>query len=144
MRYLFRLLVYLAIFGFTFSVGAVILLRFLPVTVTPLKVLRMVENFPDKGFSIRSNWVSLEEINPTMIRAVIATEDNHLRLLSAPPQLAPQRHRSLLHCFDRGFMGQTSHHGGLPQRDRNRGKHVWRGSARPPYLRQTGLGTQPP
>ncbi len=77
MRYLVRLLIYLAIFGFTFSVGAVVLLRFLPVTVTPLKVLRMVENFPDKGFDIRSNWVSLEQINPTMIRAVIATEDNH-------------------------------------------------------------------
>lgn len=77
MRYLFRLLVYLAVFGLTFSVGAVVLLRFLPITVTPLKVLRMVDNFPDKGFAIYSNWVPLEEINPTMIRAVIATEDNH-------------------------------------------------------------------
>lgn len=77
MRYLFRLLVYFAVFGLTFSVGSVLLLRFLPVTVTPLKVLRLAEHFPEKGFSVRSNWVPLERIGAPMIRAVIATEDNH-------------------------------------------------------------------
>lgn len=77
MRYLFRLLVYVLIFGLTYSVGSVLLLRFIPVTVTPLKVLRLVEYFPEKGLALRSNWTPLEQISPSMMRAVIATEDNH-------------------------------------------------------------------
>ena len=52
MRYLGRLLVYLAIFFFTLSVSSVLIARVIPVTVTPLKVLRLVENFPDKGLSV--------------------------------------------------------------------------------------------
>ncbi len=75
MRYLLRLVVYLGIFLLTFSVGSVLLLRFIPVTVTPLKVLRLFETFPG-GLAVRSNWVPLEEISPSMIRAVVATEDN--------------------------------------------------------------------
>lgn len=76
-RYLGRLAIYVVIFGLTFSVGSVLLLRFIPVTVTPLKVLRLVEHFPEEGISVRSHWVPLEQINPLMVRAVIATEDNH-------------------------------------------------------------------
>ena len=77
MRYLGRLLVYLAIFFFTLSVSSVLIARVIPVTVTPLKVLRLVENFPDKGLSVQSNWVPLHRINLSMVRAVIATEDNN-------------------------------------------------------------------
>lgn len=74
MKYLGRLVAYLAIFFVVFSVSCVIVLRFVPVTLTPLKVLRVVEQpygsvFPD------SRWRSLEKINPLMVRAVIAAED---------------------------------------------------------------------
>ena len=72
MRYLGRLLVYLAIFFFTLSVSSVLIARVIPVTVTPLKVLRLVENVPDKGLSVQSNWVPLHRINLSMVRAVIA------------------------------------------------------------------------
>ena len=77
MRYLGRLLVYLAIFFFPLSVSSVLIARVIPVTVTPLKVLRLVENFPDKRLSVQSNWVPLHRINLSMVRAVIATEDNN-------------------------------------------------------------------
>ncbi len=77
MRYLWRLVCYLAIFLFTFSVGSALWLRFVPVTVTPLKVIRMVQNMPEEGFSVKSRWRSLERINPLMVRAVVATEDNN-------------------------------------------------------------------
>ena len=77
MRYILRLLIYGATFMFTFSVSLVVLLRFVPVTVTPLKVIRYVENFAGSGPKIYSNWVPLAEISPTMQKAVIATEDNN-------------------------------------------------------------------
>ena len=77
MRYFGRLLLYLAIFFVTLSVSSVLIARFIPITVTPLKVIRVIENFPDKGLSVQSNWCSLAHINPVMPCAVIATEDNN-------------------------------------------------------------------
>ena len=78
MRYLGRLLVYLAIFFFTLSVSSVLIARVIPVTVTPLKVLRLVENFPDKGSSpCNRTGCRCTAINLSMVRAVIATEDNN-------------------------------------------------------------------
>ena len=76
MRYIGRLIVYLLLFSATCSVGSVLLLRFVPVTVTPLKIIRLFENPGGEGLEIHSNWVSFDEISPQMIRAVIATEDN--------------------------------------------------------------------
>ena len=40
MRYLLRLVVYLSLFFVTYSICSVLLLRAVPVTVKPLKVLR--------------------------------------------------------------------------------------------------------
>lgn len=77
MRYLLRLTIYIGIFLLTFSVSMVLLLKFVPVTVTPLKVLRYAENFPECGLKVDSKWVSLEKINPAMQSAVMATEDNN-------------------------------------------------------------------
>ncbi len=76
MRYLGRLIVYLSLFAATCSIGSVLLLRFVPVTVTPLKVIRLFENRKEYGLKVRSNWVPFDRINPQMMRAVIATEDN--------------------------------------------------------------------
>ena len=77
MRYIGRLIVYLFLFLATCSIGSVLLLRFVPVTVTPLKVIRLFENRKEHGLKVRSKWVPFDKINPQMIRAVIATEDNH-------------------------------------------------------------------
>ena len=77
MRYLLRLIVYLAIFCATCSLSLVVLLRFVPVTVTPLKAIRLFENFSREGIAIRSKWVAFRNVNPAMPRAVVATEDNN-------------------------------------------------------------------
>lgn len=77
MKYLLRLIIYIAIFFGVYSVSSVILLRFIPVTVTPLKVIRAARHFPEKGLSVDSKWEKIENINPLMPRAVIATEDNN-------------------------------------------------------------------
>lgn len=68
---LFRLLVTLVvIFGIAGPVLAVAAYRFVPPPLTYLMVQRAFEG---RGFS--RDWVPLEEINPRLVRAVIAAED---------------------------------------------------------------------
>ena len=43
MRYLGRLVAYLAVFFITFSLGYTLLLRWVPVTLTPLKAIRLAD-----------------------------------------------------------------------------------------------------
>ncbi len=74
-KYLIRLLLYLALFFVSFSVVSVLWLKFVPVTVTPLKVVRYFDK-TEGGRTPRSRWTSLGEISPQLVRAVIATEDN--------------------------------------------------------------------
>ena len=76
-KYLLRLVIYVAIVFIVWSVGAVLLYKYIPVTVTPLKVIRLFENLPEAGLSFSSRWVPIEKINPLMIKAVISTEDNN-------------------------------------------------------------------
>jgi monofunctional biosynthetic peptidoglycan transglycosylase len=45
--------------------------RFLPVPITPLMVIRLIE-----GEGLRQRWVPLEEIAPVLPQAVVAAEDN--------------------------------------------------------------------
>jgi len=45
--------------------------RFLPVPITPLMVIRLIE-----GEGLRKHWVSLDEVAPVLPQAVIAAEDN--------------------------------------------------------------------
>ena len=55
MRYLGRLVAYLAVFFITFSLGYTLLLRWVPVTLTPLKAIRLAEHLPEEGLRVRSN-----------------------------------------------------------------------------------------
>lgn len=64
-------------FFITFSLGYTLLLRWVPVTLTPLKAIRLAEHLPEEGLRVRSNWVPLRKVAMPMVRAVIATEDNH-------------------------------------------------------------------
>jgi len=51
--------------------------RFLPVFVTPLMVIRSVESISHGEFPKNSKkWVSIDEISPNMVQAVVASEDN--------------------------------------------------------------------
>ena len=45
--------------------------RFLPVPLTPLMVIRLLE-----GEGLRKRWVSLDEVAPVLPQAVVAAEDN--------------------------------------------------------------------
>ncbi len=61
---------------FATSIGAVVIYRWLPVPVTPLMVIRCVQQV-EKGESLRlrHHWVPLEEMSIYMPVAVMASED---------------------------------------------------------------------
>ena len=51
--------------------------KFVPVYITPLMVIRSVEQiFSGEKLSMKKEWVSIDEISPHMINAVVASEDN--------------------------------------------------------------------
>ncbi len=56
----------------------VLVFRFVPVPITPLMVIRCVEQIQnDQKLKLVKNWVPLEEISPHMALAVIASEDQN-------------------------------------------------------------------
>jgi monofunctional biosynthetic peptidoglycan transglycosylase len=78
MKYILRLLIYVSIVFVTFTGVSVALLRFVPVTFTPLKWTAIRENSrAEKSYPLRSKWVSLDRISPELVTAVVATEDGN-------------------------------------------------------------------
>ena len=59
------------------SVFFVVVYRFVPVCYTPLMFIRVAEQISDGNLLDRKKLVSIDNISPNMIRAVIAAEDNH-------------------------------------------------------------------
>lgn len=65
------------IFFFTSTILSVVILKFIPVYVTPLMLIRAVEQMLDgKEPVIHHYWVPLERINHNLPQAVMASEDN--------------------------------------------------------------------
>ena len=65
------------IFFFTSTILSVVILKYIPVYVTPLMLIRAVEQL-SRGESpeINHHWVPLEEIDHDLPQAVMASEDN--------------------------------------------------------------------
>ena len=63
------------------SVGSTILYRWVPVPLTPLMIIRCVEQMNDgKSMTLNHDWVSLDEISPKLQLAVVCSEDqNYLK-----------------------------------------------------------------
>ena len=65
------------IFFFTSTILSVVILKYIPVYVTPLMLIRAVEQMMDgKEPVIKHYWVSLDRINHNLPQAVMASEDN--------------------------------------------------------------------
>ena len=63
-------------FFFGSTILAVVGLRFLPVWVTPLMVIRCYQQLTEgRDLKLSHDWVSLDEISPSLPVAVIASED---------------------------------------------------------------------
>lgn len=62
---------------FTLSIGLTILYRFVPVPITPLMVIRLVEQATDekKKVKLYKDWVPMSEISKYAAQAVYASED---------------------------------------------------------------------
>jgi monofunctional biosynthetic peptidoglycan transglycosylase len=73
LKYMF---VYLPALFFLFSIFWIVVLKWVPVYVTPLMVIRSVEYIGDDNFDTRKSWRSLDKISKNMVMAVIASEDN--------------------------------------------------------------------
>lgn len=67
----------IAIFFFTTTILSVVVLKWLPVYVTPLMLIRCVEQVTE-GQTLRLDhrWVPLDEISHNLPQAVMASEDN--------------------------------------------------------------------
>lgn len=62
---------------FASSILMTVIYRFVPVYITPLMLIRVVEQMIDgESPKLHHQWVPLEEISPKLVRAVIASEDN--------------------------------------------------------------------
>lgn len=58
------------------SVLSVLILKWVPVWVTPIMVSRSIEFRSDPDFRTVKDWIPLEEISPELMKAVITSEDN--------------------------------------------------------------------
>ena len=77
MRFLWDIIKKILIIFIGSSVLAVVMYRYVPVYVTPLMVIRIVEQKKaDKPIKLKHDWVSLDKISQNMVQAVVASEDN--------------------------------------------------------------------
>jgi monofunctional glycosyltransferase len=78
LRKFFLVLWRVALWFFVLSICSVILFRWLPVPVTPLMLIRCVEQKMDgKPMKLHKDWVALGQINNAMQLAVVCSEDQN-------------------------------------------------------------------
>lgn len=72
-----RIIRNLILFFFVSTLLAVVAYRFIPVYVTPLMVIRSIEQIVSgEKLTCKHTWVSFDKISPNLPMAVIASEDN--------------------------------------------------------------------
>jgi monofunctional glycosyltransferase len=77
-HYTFKIIKFGLIFFFVSSIVFTLLFRFINPPATPLMLIRVIENIADqKKPAIIKDWVSLKNISPNLVLAVIASEDNN-------------------------------------------------------------------
>ncbi len=76
MKLVLRFIKKVVILFFLSSIISVILLRYIPVYVTPLMGIRIIEQMKQKkNPRLKHHWVGYDEISDNMKRAVVASED---------------------------------------------------------------------
>lgn len=75
-RFLKFLLIRLPLSLFALTVLYVLILKWVPVWVTPIMVSRAVEYRHDPDFHTQKKWCRLENISPELMKAVMTSEDN--------------------------------------------------------------------
>jgi len=76
MKYILKPIRWILAFFFGSTILAVVALRFIPVFVTPLMLIRCYQQVSNgQELKLSHSWVSLDEISPSLPVAVIASED---------------------------------------------------------------------
>lgn len=75
-RVLKLLLIKIPLIFIALSILWVLILKWVPVWVTPLMISRSIEYRNDDSFHTHKKWRSYDNISPELARAVIASEDN--------------------------------------------------------------------
>lgn len=74
----FRLLWKIALWSFLITLGLVLLYKWVPVPVTPLMVIRSVEQLADgEKVKLDYTWVRFDRLSPNLQLAVVCAEDQH-------------------------------------------------------------------
>ena len=74
--YVKKIVKWVVVAFFASTILSVILFRFVPVFVTPLMLIRVVEQVKEgRNMKLSHHWVSLEKMSPSMPVAVMASED---------------------------------------------------------------------
>jgi len=75
---IFRLIWKAALWFFGLSIFSVVIFRFVPVPVTPLMLIRCVEQvFSSDDLRMKHHWVSIDEISKNLSLAVVCSEDQN-------------------------------------------------------------------
>lgn len=69
------ILIYIPAGFLLLSLSWVLAYRWLPVKWTPLMLVRTIENRDTKGYENVQNWISLENVSPLLIEAILMAED---------------------------------------------------------------------
>jgi monofunctional glycosyltransferase len=78
MKKIWRFIWKAVVIFFLFTIGLVIIFRFVPVPVTLLMVKRCIEQKSDgKEMRLKKDWVSLDKISNTLQLAVVTSEDQN-------------------------------------------------------------------
>jgi monofunctional biosynthetic peptidoglycan transglycosylase len=89
---IFRFFWKTALWFFGLSIASVVIFKFVPVPVTPLMVIRSVEQiFDGKMPRLKHDWVSLDEISRNLPIAVVCSEDQNFMNHSGFDMKAIQR-----------------------------------------------------
>jgi monofunctional biosynthetic peptidoglycan transglycosylase len=70
------LFIYIPISFILITLSWVLLLKWVPVYVTPLMIQRSISYYSDPTYHTYKRWRSLDELSPNIVKAVIAGEDN--------------------------------------------------------------------
>lgn len=75
---IFRILLRIVIIFLILSIGTTLLFKWVPVPITPLMVIRCVEQKTNgKDLRLKHQWVSLDQISPKLQLAVVCSEDQN-------------------------------------------------------------------
>ncbi len=77
-RSFFKWILWILLFFIAFTITPVIVYKFLPPPITPLMLLRALDNkVAGNSIKLSYKWVSINEMSPNLYNAAIAAEDDH-------------------------------------------------------------------